>query len=171
MHPTTIVAAATIGFICVHRVRRSELSLKMRFLGHAGDLVASVAAVLVRDERVLLCHRRPDRRWFPDVWDLPGGHVEASELPTAALLRELAEELGITADPVDRPPVFEGMVGDDTHLTVWVVERWAGDVVNLAPEEHDRIGWYDAADLAALGPSELADAVIGELCRQALIGR
>jgi hypothetical protein len=39
-----------------------------------------VAAVLVRDGRVLLCHRSPGREWFPNVWDLPGGHVEADEL-------------------------------------------------------------------------------------------
>ena len=40
-----------------------------------------VAALLVRADRVLLCHRSPDRRWFPDVWDFPGGHVEESGAP------------------------------------------------------------------------------------------
>ena len=50
---------------------------------------ARVVAALLRDgNRVLLCHRSPQRRWYPDVWDLPGGHVERRELPGAALARE-----------------------------------------------------------------------------------
>src|SRR5215469_16567881 len=38
--------------------------------------VRIVTAVLRDGDRVLLCHRSAGRRWYPDVWDLPGGHVE-----------------------------------------------------------------------------------------------
>ena len=38
-----------------------------------------VAGVLVRGTEVLLGHRSPGRRWYPDVWDLPGGHVEPGD--------------------------------------------------------------------------------------------
>lgn len=38
-------------------------------------------ALLVRDGRALLAHRHPGRRWYPDVWDLVGGHIEPSETP------------------------------------------------------------------------------------------
>ncbi|GID92165.1 NUDIX hydrolase [Amorphoplanes digitatis] len=55
---------------------------------------ARIVTALLRDgNRVLLCHRSPQRRWYPDVWDLPGGHVEPGEPPGAALARELREEL------------------------------------------------------------------------------
>lgn len=64
--------------------------------GSAGVHVV-VAAVLRRRGRALLVHRSPQRRWYPDVWDLPGGHVEAGEDPAQALARELTEELGTTA--------------------------------------------------------------------------
>jgi len=37
----------------------------------------------VRDGCVLLCHRHPNRQWYPNVWDVPGGHIEADESPTA----------------------------------------------------------------------------------------
>ena len=69
----------------------------------AGFAPARIVAAFLRDgNRVLLCHRSARRRWYPDVWDLPGGHVESGELPGRALVRELREELGITvAEPSD----------------------------------------------------------------------
>ncbi|MGO9900150.1 MAG: NUDIX domain-containing protein [Solirubrobacteraceae bacterium] len=48
------------------------------------------AAILIRAGRVLLCHRSPERRWSPGVWDLPGGHIEPGEAPGAAVAREVA---------------------------------------------------------------------------------
>jgi 8-oxo-dGTP diphosphatase len=55
-------------------------------------------AALVRGGRVLLGHRSPGRRWYPDVWDLPGGHVDDGETPACALAREVREELGVHID-------------------------------------------------------------------------
>lgn len=54
-----------------------------------------VAAALVRSGEVLLTHRSPSRQWYPDVWDLPGGHVEDGESELQALGREVREELGV----------------------------------------------------------------------------
>lgn len=54
-----------------------------------------VAGALVAGDRLLLCHRSPTRRWYPNVWDLPGGHVEAGESEPEALRRELYEEIGV----------------------------------------------------------------------------
>ncbi|MGB3187573.1 MAG: NUDIX domain-containing protein [Ornithinimicrobium sp.] len=62
-----------------------------------------VAGLLRRGGRGLLLHRSSMRRWYPDCWDLPGGHVEATETSALALRRELREELGITADICGEP--------------------------------------------------------------------
>jgi 8-oxo-dGTP diphosphatase len=48
---------------------------------------ARIVAAFLRDgNRVLLCHRSAARRWYPDVWDLPGGHVEDGEIPHSYLV-------------------------------------------------------------------------------------
>ena len=54
-----------------------------------------VLGALVRDGHVLLVHRRPEKRANPDVWDVPGGVMEAGESELQALARELHEELGV----------------------------------------------------------------------------
>ncbi|MEO3887774.1 NUDIX domain-containing protein [Nonomuraea sp. B5E05] len=51
--------------------------------------VRIVTAVLRDGDRVLLCHRSAGRRWNPDVWDLPGGHVEEGEDPKESLVLSL----------------------------------------------------------------------------------
>ncbi len=55
-----------------------------------------VAAIIPRDDRVLICQRREDQP-FPLQWEFPGGKIESGEEPVAALERELEEELGIRA--------------------------------------------------------------------------
>jgi 8-oxo-dGTP pyrophosphatase MutT (NUDIX family) len=109
-----------------------------------------VVGALVRESRVLLVHRRPNKRANPDVWDLPGGLIEAGEAEMDALARELHEELGVqietgtashlcrlTAGPADEPAL----------LSAWLVPDWRATPANVAPEEHDDIGWFGVQNL------------------------
>ncbi len=59
-----------------------------------------VAAVIERDGRILIAQRK-NLGYHPLKWEFPGGKVEPGEAPEAAVIRELAEELGIAAR-VDR---------------------------------------------------------------------
>jgi 8-oxo-dGTP diphosphatase len=115
-------------------------------------LAAIVAAVLVRDGRVLLCLRSPRRRWSPCMWDLPGGHVEHGESGPVALARELGEELGVTVAPATIAATFPEVriIDHEVDMRVWLVYEWSGDAVNAAPEEHDAIEWFEPAQLAHL---------------------
>jgi len=106
-----------------------------------------VVGALVRGGTVLLAHRSPARRWYPDVRDLPGGHVEPGESRRAALVRELAEELGVT---VGRSAPVGVVEEAGLRLTVHRVDRWDGEPVNTAPDEHDELRWCTAADLRGL---------------------
>ncbi len=59
-----------------------------------GRLVV-VGAVIIDGAGRAFTHRRaPDRRLFPNCWDIAGGHVEPGETLHAALAREVFEETG-----------------------------------------------------------------------------
>jgi 8-oxo-dGTP diphosphatase len=112
-------------------------------------LIPISVAVLVRDGLVLLVHRHPSRRWYPDSWSFSaGGHVEVGELPHQAVSRECLEELGIH---VHEPVPIPMTVSDPTlDVHAFLVTRWDGEPVNAAPEEHDDLRWFRAGELADL---------------------
>jgi 8-oxo-dGTP diphosphatase len=107
-----------------------------------------VAGLLRRRGRALMVHRSPQRRWYPDAWDLPGGHVEVGEVPRLALARELREELGIAAE-VARDP-FATIQGVDFRIDIWTIDQWTGEPSSCAPEEHDALAWLTDKELHGL---------------------
>jgi 8-oxo-dGTP diphosphatase len=105
-------------------------------------------AALVRDGLVLLAHRHPSREWYPDCWDLVGGHVERGELPHQAVSRECLEELGVRVHDPRPIPMTVSDPALDMHA--FLITRWEGEPVNAAPEEHDDLRWFAPSDLADL---------------------
>jgi 8-oxo-dGTP diphosphatase len=109
-----------------------------------------VLGALVRERRVLHVHRRPDKRAYPDVWDLPGGLVEEDESELDALARELQEELGVriaTGSVTHLCRLTVGPAEAPALLSAWLVRDWQGTPENVAPEEHDDMGWFELEEL------------------------
>lgn len=71
---------------------------------------------------------------YPDVWDLPGGHVQKDETPHLALVRELREELGIIVEAADEP--FARLQEGDCRMDIWVIDEWSGEPSNCEVREH-----------------------------------
>lgn len=125
--------------------------------------VRVVVGALVRDGRVLLAHRRPDKRAFPDVWDLPGGVIEPGESESEALARELHEELGVRIAAGSTSHLCRVTVGpqdQEAVLSAWLVREWDGTPANAAPEEHVDIGWFAAEDVPPLVDPRVRAAVL-----------
>jgi len=103
-----------------------------------------VGAALVRDGRVLAA-RRTTPAAAAGRWEFPGGKVEDGESPETALVREVAEELGVTVD-VRRWLAGTAPIGTAYELVVAVADLVTGEP---QPVEHDQVRW--------LGPDELDD--------------
>jgi 8-oxo-dGTP diphosphatase len=56
--------------------------------------ITVVAALILRDSKILVCQRRRDDTHGLQ-WEFPGGKIEIGETPQEALVRELREELGV----------------------------------------------------------------------------
>ena len=103
-------------------------------------LLVAAAALVDADGRVLLC-RRPEGKQLAGLWEFPGGKVEAGETPEAALIRELAEELGIEVSAACLAPfVFASHTYPDFHLLMplFLLRRWEGEV---RAREHQELAW------------------------------
>ncbi|WP_116947194.1 NUDIX domain-containing protein [Jiangella endophytica] len=123
-------------------------------------------AVLADGGRVLMCHRRADRSWYPDVWDFPGGHLEDGESAAEAARRECGEELGIEAGTAHRE--LARWVERDEDITFVQLLTWDGTPHNRAPEEHDDVRWFTLAEAVEL---TLPDPRYPELLRAILAPR
>lgn len=104
-----------------------------------------VAAVIVEGQKILLGRRSAERAFYPDVWDVFGGHVEPQESCEQALLRELDEELGITPtawahiETLSEPDPEQH--GEGRYI-FYLVSAWNGTPANRQFHEHSRIEWF-----------------------------
>src|SRR5437899_12212696 len=100
-------------------------------------LTLVVACALIdTDNRVLIAQRAKDKA-MADLWEFPGGKVNGGERPEDALIRELAEELGITVHEACLAPLtFASHAYDDFHLLMplYICRRWEGTVTAREPQ-------------------------------------
>jgi 8-oxo-dGTP diphosphatase len=110
-------------------------------------LVLVVAAALIdADQRVLIA-QRPKGKQLAGLWEFPGGKVDSGERPETALIRELAEELGIEVDEACLAPLtFASHTYEDFHLLMplYVCRRWRGMV---KAREAQAVKWVKPQDL------------------------
>lgn len=120
-------------------------------------LMLVVAAAMVRSDGRILVQQRPTGKQHAGLWEFPGGKVEPGEAPEAALVRELAEELGIRVDSGDVVPLtFASEALGECHLILLLyrITRWEGEPRALEAAE---LRWASIAELRAL-PMPPADA-------------
>ena len=119
-------------------------------------LLLVAACVLLDGEGRILIAKRPEGRSLAGLWEFPGGKVEPGESPEQALIRELAEELGIGIAAADLAPLtFASHDYPDFHLLMplFLCRRWLGTV---APHEGQELLWVkpDTLHLYDMPPAD-----------------
>jgi 8-oxo-dGTP diphosphatase len=108
--------------------------------------VEVVAAVLQRADGSFLLAQRPAGKVYEGYWEFPGGKVEPGESASAALARELHEELGIEvtrAHPwLTRDYDYEHA---DVRLRFYRVTAWSGE---MHGRENQQFAWQPHGGLS-----------------------
>jgi 8-oxo-dGTP diphosphatase len=107
-----------------------------------------VALILEKDGQVLLVRRQGAHG--AGTWATPGGHLDFGESPAECAVRELKEEVSITAFE----PEFLAITNDvfkkeDKHyITIWMkAEKFKGEPIIASRREVAELGWFRWEDL------------------------
>ncbi|MYZ10298.1 NUDIX domain-containing protein [Streptomyces sp. SID2999] len=113
-----------------------------------------VAAIAVRDDRVLLLQRSEREKFLPGAWGVPCGKIEFGEELEDAVLREMKEESGLSG-------TVRALVGSSRFMSKkdgislhniqlnYVVTDLAGSVQLDASSQDHR--WLGFSELRAFG--------------------
>lgn len=117
--------------------------------------LALSAKVVVRDEsgRCLLLKRSINSKGNPGKWDLPGGKVDAGESFDQGLLREVAEETGLTIS-LQRVLGAAESESPTRKIVYLILEGRVESGQVCLSSEHDEYAWVDRRDLTTM---DLAD--------------
>ncbi len=136
-------------------------------VGDGQPIILVVAVALVDVDGRVLIAQRPDGKSMAGLWEFPGGKVELGELPEAALIRELDEELGIDVSRKCLAPLTFASHGyKDFHLLMplYVCWVWEGTVT---PKEGQKLKWVRPLELKEY-PMPPADVPLVAMLRDLL---
>jgi len=133
-----------------------------------GRVKDCACGLLIANDRILLGRRTADRRIYPNVWDVIGGHLEPGETLEQALIREVEEEVGVTPTAFTRLTTIAEPnpdINGERAYHMYDVRDWRGGAPRRRGDEHTEIAWFTLDEALAL---DLAIAAYRDLFRQIL---
>lgn len=127
-----------------------------------------VAAVFQNDKGELLIVKRPKDKLMPDLWEFPGGKIEAGETPENALTRELGEEIGLIPITTIATP-FVSHQYESFHIVLlpYLVTDWSGKFDLI--EHQQGYAWVKVEDMGRFLKPATSQKVIDNLIKMNMI--
>lgn len=101
--------------------------------------------IFVNDKQEVLLFLRDDIPTipYPDMWDVPGGHVEENETPYQCKIREMKEEIGICLADFKLFSIKE--FDDRIEYAFWKHENLDVGKINLT--EGQALKWFSEEEI------------------------
>ena len=107
-----------------------------------------VAARAIHKGKILLV--KEARGNYQNLWGLPKGSVDEGESPESAVLRELAEETGVSGTIVGLSAVRSTLYKEKPAVFLCYDVNIDTDQTSVSTDEIDEIKWADLAELKEL---------------------
>lgn len=115
--------------------------------------------IFVNDQKQVLLFLRDDKPDipYPNMWDVPGGHVDDGETPEQCIVREMKEEMELDLEDFHLFSVME--FTDRIEYTFWKKANLDIEKINL--HEGQKLKWFTESEIRkttlAYGFNEILD--------------
>lgn len=130
-----------------------------------------VTAVIFHGDKVLITRRTPNKKRFPGMWTVPGGHLEPHDflddpmdtehywynVLEKTLRREVHEEVGIEINNIE---YVTTLASTDGVIVISCMADYVSGRIMLQPGETDAATWIKLADVNG---SNLIDGIADEI--------
>jgi len=120
--------------------------------------------IFINDKEQVLLFLRDDipEIPFPNMWDVPGGHLEPGETPEMCIVREMQEEIDLQLEGFKLFSVQE--FDDRIEYTFWKKKNL--DISQITLREGQRLAWFDKEEVEktelALGFNQILEVFFRE---------
>ncbi|MBN3490683.1 NUDIX domain-containing protein [Acholeplasma equirhinis] len=121
-----------------------------KYVGHQPLIMVSAAAIMIKENRILL-----QKRTDLNCWAIHGGALELGEKIEDAMKREVKEEIGLTPTVFQFFKVFSGEEfkikypnEDIVYLVdnIFIVSKWTGEI-KLDLNEVLEVKWFELDEI------------------------
>jgi len=115
--------------------------------------------IFVNDKKQVLLLLRDDKPDipYPNMWDIPGGHVDDGETPEQCIVREIKEEMDLDLEEFQLLSVMEFV--DRVEYTFW--KKMNLDIESINLHEGQQLKWFTESEVRntklAYGFNEIVD--------------
>ena len=120
--------------------------------------------IFINDKDQILLFLRDDipEIPFPNMWDVPGGHLEPGETPEKCIVREMWEEMDLQLEDFKLFSVQE--FDDRIEYTFWKKKNL--DISQITLHEGQRLAWFSKEEVEktelALGFNQILEGFFRE---------
>ncbi len=120
--------------------------------------------IFINDKDQILLFLRDDipEIPFPNMWDVPGGHLEPGETPEKCIVREMREEMDLQLEDFKLFSVQE--FDDRIEYTFWKKKNL--DISQITLHEGQRLAWFSKEEVEktelALGFNQILEGFFRE---------